>query len=63
MQKEALYGMLIAIEEICIALSKPPSMSVEALHTVTREAIKKSLSELTGENLDDYDGIEVDFRW
>ena len=63
MQKEELYGMLIAIEEICIALGKPPSMSVEAFHTATREEIKKSLSELTGENLDDYDGIEVDFRW
>ncbi|WNL51118.1 hypothetical protein SCREM2_gp199 [Synechococcus phage S-CREM2] len=63
MQKEELYGMLIAIEEICNALGKPPSMSVEAFHTVTREEIKKSLSELTGENLDDYDGIEVDFRW
>ena len=63
MQKEELYGMLVAIEEICTALGKPPSMSVEAFHTATREEIKKSLSELTGENLDDYDGIEVDFRW
>lgn len=63
MQKEELYGMLIAIEEICTALGKPPSMSVEAFHTATREEIKKSLAELTGEDLDDYEGIEVDFRW
>ena len=63
MQKEELYGMLIAIEENCTALGKPPSMSVEAFHTTTRAEIKKSLSELTGEDLDNYDGIDVDFRW
>ena len=63
MGRESLYGILIAIEEVCDALGKPPSMSVEAFHKATREEIKKSLSELTGEDLDNYDGIDVDFRW
>ena len=63
MAREDLYGMLIAIEEVCDALGKPPSMSVEAFHSTTREEIKRSLSELTGEDLDNYDGIDVDFKW
>lgn len=63
MGREDLYGMLIAIEEVCDALGKPPSMSVEVFHSTTREEIKRSLSELTGEDLGDFDGIDVDFRW
>ena len=63
MDKPELSGLEIAIEQVCEALGKPPSQGVEQFHTALKEEIKFSLSELTGEDLDDFDGIEVDFRW
>ena len=58
-----LIGLEIAIQEVCDALGKPPSQGVEEFHMILKEEIKFSLSELTGEDLEDFDGIEVDFRW
>ena len=63
MNNPAYAGILLAIEMVCDALGKPPSMSVAAFHSVTRNEVKATLSELTGEDLDDYDGIDVDFKW
>lgn len=63
MNREGLDGLLVAIEEICDALGKPSTMSVEEFHSKCRDEIKQSLSVLTGEDLDNYEGIDVDFQW
>ena len=63
MQQPKLEGILIAIEQVCDALGKPPNMTVQNFHTQMRDEIKKSLGELTGEDMDSYDGIDIDFKW
>lgn len=63
MKDEKLQGLEDAIILICDVLGRNPEESVVEFHLNMKEECKNALSDLTGENMDDYEGIDVDFQW
>ena len=63
MKDPKLVGLVSAIEEVCDKLGKPDEMDYQEYHLNMQDDIKVALSSMTGEDMDDYDGIDVDFRW
>ena len=63
MNEEKYIGLLMAIEMVCNALGREDEESIEEFHANMKKECILCLEELTGESMDDYDGIEVDFRW
>lgn len=63
MKDPRLSGLVSSIEEFCDKLGKPDEMDYQEYHLNMQEDVKQALSSLTGEDLDNYEGIDVDFRW
>ena len=63
MKDPRLSGLVSSIEEVCDKLGKPDEMDYQEYHLNMQEDVKQALSSLTGEDLDNYEGIDVDFRW
>ena len=63
MKDPRLSGLVSSIEEFCDKLGKPDDMDYREYHLNMQEDVKQALSSLTGEDLDNYEGIDVDFRW
>lgn len=62
MNDDKYIGLLMAIEMVCNALGMVEDESIETFHQNMKNECILSLEALTGESMDDYDGIEVDFR-
>ena len=62
MNDDKYIGLLMAIEMVCNALGMVEDESIETFHQNMKNECILSLEALTGERMDDYDGIEVDFR-
>ena len=60
MKLEELNGIELAIDEYCNALGKVKEESIIEFHLRCKEEAKDALFNLTGENLDDYDGIDIE---
>lgn len=63
MKNEELDGLNMAIEEFCCALGKPDSETVMDFHLRMKYELKNSIFELTGQNMDDFSGIDIDITW
>lgn len=63
MNDPKLVGLIDAILMICEVLGREAKESVIEFHLNMKEECKKALAELTGEDMDDYEGIDVDFQW
>ena len=63
MKDDRYEGLLLAIEMVCDALGREESETVEDFHRNMKRECILCLEEVTGEKMDDYDGIDVDFRW
>jgi hypothetical protein len=63
MKDESLQGIEDAIILICDVLGRTPEESVLEFHLNMKEECKNALTDLTGDNMDDYEGIDVDFKW
>lgn len=59
----SLAGIMISIEGLCTSMGKPETQTVSDFHIEMKEEAKVTIGELTNEDLDDYEGIDVDFRW
>lgn len=59
----SLAGIMISIETLCDSMGKPQTQTVSDFHIEMKEEAKLTIGELTNQDLDDYDGIDVDFRW
>ena len=62
MNDDKYIGLLMAIEMVCNALGMVEDESIETFHQNMKNECILSLEALTGESMDDCDGIEVDFR-
>ena len=60
MKLKELEGIELAIEEYCNALGRVDSESIVEFHIRCKEEAKDALYELTGDNLDDFDGIDIE---
>ena len=60
---KSLTGVRISIEDLCDAMGKPASQTVSDFHIAMKNEAKVTIGELTDQDLDDYEGIDVDFRW
>jgi len=60
---KSLEGIEITIRQFCERLGILPMESISDYHYRAKVNVKRSLEQLTGENLDDYDGIDVKFNW
>mgnify|MGYP001332863316 CR=1 FL=1 len=58
-----LVGIIDAILMICESLGRQNNETVIEFHLNMKEECKTALSTLTGEDMDDYEGIDVDFQW
>jgi len=58
-----LNSILDAIIIICDVLGRCPEESVIEFHSNMKEECKAALSDLTGTDMDSYEGIDVDFKW
>jgi len=58
-----LYGILLAINEMCVKFGLKKDEDINNYHVRAKNEMKKSICALTGENLDDYDEIVIDFNW
>ena len=63
MKDDKLVGIEAAIVMICEVLGMRPDESIVQFHLNMKEECKAALGDLTGEDMDSYDGIDVDFRW
>jgi hypothetical protein len=63
MKEEKLIGIETAIVMICEVLGMRPDESIIQFHQNMKAECKIALTDLTGENMDDYEGIDVDFQW
>jgi len=63
MKDDRLCGITDAILVICDVLGRQPNESINEFHANMKVECKDALSQLTGENMDDYEGIDVDFQW
>lgn len=60
MKLEELAGIEHAIEEYCTALGKDDNESILDFHIRMKVEVKEDIFQLTGENLDDFDGIDIE---
>ena len=63
MDDPELQGILDAIASVSEALGKTKEESMSQFFLNMQEDCRTALTELTGEDLDSYEGIDVDFRW
>lgn len=63
MNNSHLKGILIGIDMVCDSMGRPAGQSTPEYLSAVKEEIKATLFELTGDNPDDYDGVDVDFKW
>ena len=63
MRDPDLKGLEDAITMVCDALGREEKETVEDFHRNMKQECIVCLEEMTGENMSDYDGIDVDFRW
>lgn len=63
MKDKNLFGIEAAIVMICEVLGMRPEESIAEFHRNMKEECKVALSDLTGEDMDSYEGIDVDFKW
>ena len=63
MNDRDLDGINDAILEICETLGRDPAESVAEFHMNMKEECKQALTNLTGDDMDNYEGIDVDFQW
>lgn len=60
MKLEELSGIELAIEEYCTALGKDDNEHILDFHIRMKAEVKEDIFHLTGENLDDFDGIDIE---
>lgn len=60
MKMEELSGIEDAIEQYCVALGKLDNETLVDFHLRSKEEAKDAIFDLTGNNLDDYDGIDIE---
>ena len=63
MNDPKLVGIIDAILAICEQLGRDPEESVAEFHLNMKEECKEALTNLTGDDMDDYEGIDVEFMW
>ena len=62
MKDDALFGVELAIVMMCEVLGMRSNESVIQFHLNMQQECKDLLSDLTGDNMDDYEGIDVEFK-
>ena len=62
MKDERYEGLLLAIEMVCDALGREETETVEDFHRNMKQECILCLEEITGESMENYDGIDVEFR-
>ena len=63
MNDDDLFGVEAAIIMVCEVLGMRPDESIIEFHQNMKQECKDALTDLTGDNMDDYAGIDVDFKW
>lgn len=63
MNNPELDGLLVAIEMVCDALGREENETIEEFHRNMMNECIAGLEDLTGEDISNYDGIDVEFRW
>lgn len=63
MKDSQLQGLEDAIHMVCDALGRSATESIMEFHLEMKEECKSALTDLTGEDMDSYDGIDVEFKW
>ena len=63
MKNPELQALSDAIVLVCDSLGREESETVDDFHRNMKNECLLCLSELTGEDLSNYEGIDVDFRW
>ena len=58
-----LVGIIDAIIVVCDVLGRDLGETITDFHTNMKQECKDALSELTGEDMDSYEGIDIDFSW
>ena len=62
MKDDRYEGLLLAIEMVCDALGREETETVEDFHRNMKQECILCLEEITGESMENYDGIDVEFR-
>ena len=63
MDEAWLYPIMDAVEMVCDALGREPHESVEIFHENMKRECLFALGELTGEDMSNYEAVDVDFLW
>lgn len=63
MMAVSLADVMISIEDLCTAMGKPRTQTVSDFHMEMKEEAKVVIGDITGEDLDSFEGIDVDFKW
>lgn len=63
MKDDRLCGIIDAILLICDVLGRQPNESISEFHTNMKTECKDALFRLTGDDMDSYEGIDIDFQW
>jgi len=58
-----LEGLRVGIESFCAHIGMSPMDDIDRFHIVGMQRIINILSQLTGEDMDNYDGIDIQFNW
>ena len=63
MANPELQGLMDAIVLVCDALGREDTETIEQFHQNMKNECIMGLEDLTGEDISNYDGIDVEFRW
>jgi len=63
MKDDRLCGIIDAILMICDVLGRQPNESINEFHINMKKECKDALYKLTGDDMDSYEGIDIDFQW